>query len=206
VIRCLEDIARLYGIFSHLGFVVLGVRPLPTLLVPSVGVRQLAASLRCELLPEPVARGRWGRSRSCGGLFGGVWRPPTLCRGWPASDPGRLRPGPWFRPEGVQRLRRSRAGPEDAFCEAVLKGSSGALDDGGAPPDTERTIPEAEPSQDSSAFCSQAPPSDPYLVAAGSLKVYCPVGHVVSGRGRPAGVLRLLHSCAARGSATAEKI
>jgi hypothetical protein len=47
----------------------------------------------------------------------------------------------------VQRLRRSRVGPEDAFCGAVLKGSSGALDGGGAPPDTERAIPEAEPSQ-----------------------------------------------------------
>jgi len=22
--------------------------------------------------------------------------PPAPCRGWPASGPGRLRPGPWF--------------------------------------------------------------------------------------------------------------
>ena len=42
-------------------------------------------------------------------------------------------------------------GPEDAFCEAFLKGSSGALDGGGAPPDTERAIPGAEPGQDSFA-------------------------------------------------------
>ena len=34
------------------------------------------------------------------------------------------------------------AGPEDAFCEAVLKGSSDALDGGGALPDTERAIPD----------------------------------------------------------------
>jgi hypothetical protein len=30
------------------------------------------------------------------------------CRGWPASGPGRLLPGPWLLTGGVQRLRRSR--------------------------------------------------------------------------------------------------
>jgi hypothetical protein len=35
----------------------------------------------------------------------------------PVRAGSRLALGPW--PEGVQRLRRSRAGPEDHFCEAV---------------------------------------------------------------------------------------
>jgi hypothetical protein len=43
---CLEDMAWLYGTVSHLDFVVLGVRPLPTSLVSSVGVGQLMIDLR----------------------------------------------------------------------------------------------------------------------------------------------------------------
>jgi len=106
---------------------------------------------------SPLDANSWrsGRSRAGlrpGRLVRGVWGPPTLCRGWPASGPGRLRPDPWFLAGGVQRLRRSRAG---------------ALDGGGAPPDTERAIPEAEPSQDSSAFCSCPPPSTSHTLPPG---------------------------------------
>jgi hypothetical protein len=71
--------------------------------------------------------------------------PPALCRGWSASGPGKPLPGAWFLTGGGAEAPPLKVGLEDAFCEAVLKGSSGALDDGGAPPDTERAIPGAEP-------------------------------------------------------------
>jgi hypothetical protein len=57
-----------------------------------------------------------------------------------------------------------------------LKGSSGALDGGGEPPDTERAISEAEPSRDSSAFRLWAPILIRSSWAAGSLKVFALVG------------------------------
>ena len=49
--------AALYGTVSHLDFVVLGVCPLPSLLVSSVGVRPPVAP-RCELLAERSLAGR----------------------------------------------------------------------------------------------------------------------------------------------------
>jgi hypothetical protein len=54
-----------------------------------------------------------------------------------------------------------KGGSRRCFLRSGLKGSSGALDGGGAPPDTERAIPEVEPGRDFSAFSSWAPPSDP---------------------------------------------
>jgi hypothetical protein len=47
--------------------------------------------------------------------------PPAPCRGWPASGPGRLGHDLWFLAEGGAGAPRSRAGPEDAFCEAFEK-------------------------------------------------------------------------------------
>jgi hypothetical protein len=55
---CLEDIARLYGTVSHLGFVALGVRLPLTPLVSPVGVRQpqLVLLVRALLGLAPITR------------------------------------------------------------------------------------------------------------------------------------------------------
>ena len=56
-----------------------------------------ASVLRCRR-SLPLADGRCCCCHRCCQL--GVGRPvasrPAPCRGWPASGPGRLRPGPWF--------------------------------------------------------------------------------------------------------------
>ena len=68
------------------------------------------------------------------------------CRGWPASGPGRLRPGPWFL-TGVSAVV-SRVKRDFAYTSArafppglvVLRGTV-ALDAGGADTYTQRAIP-----------------------------------------------------------------
>jgi hypothetical protein len=93
-------------------------RPAPPAAIQVGGPVGLSASDR----EFPALTGRSGTQRARrlrSRLAVGTPLPPAACRGWPASGPGRLPPGPWFLIGGVQRLRRSRGGPEDAFCEAV---------------------------------------------------------------------------------------
>src|SRR5215831_6689265 len=54
------------------------------------------------------------------------WMTAAPCRGWPASGPGRLVPGPWFLAGGGAETPRSRVA-EDHF----RKETQSALDGGG---------------------------------------------------------------------------
>src|SRR5271166_692178 len=77
---------------------------------------------------------------------------PAPCRGWPASGPGRLRPGPWFltgvpaeAPGSSMTSRvRSPASFPCARCPAVTV----TLEAGGADTYTQRAIPGSEPCPD----------------------------------------------------------
>ena len=63
-------------------------------------------------------------------------QPPALCRGWLASDPGRLLPGPWLLAVGGAEAPLSRV-----TGGHLRKETQSAHDRGGAPPYTKRVIP-----------------------------------------------------------------
>src|SRR5213082_2808294 len=87
------------------------------------------------------------------------------CRGWPASGPGRLPPGPCLlagvsaeAPGSSVTLRvRSPGTFACARCPAVTV----TLEAGGADTYTQRAIPGSEPSQDSCTFPPVVPPACP---------------------------------------------
>jgi hypothetical protein len=87
----------------------------------------VAADCRWLLLLSPLLSTRRRPS---------VSKRPASCRGWPASAPGRLLPGPWFLAGGGAEAPRSRVA-ERSFP----KETRSALDGGGVPPHPERAIP-----------------------------------------------------------------
>ncbi len=106
----------------------------------------------------PLAAGRCCCCHRCCQL--GAGRPvasrPAPCRGWPASDPGRLLPGPCLLTgvpaeapgSSVTSRVRSPGNFTCPRCPAVTV----TLDAGGAGTYTQRAIPGSEPSQDSCTF------------------------------------------------------
>ena len=70
------------------------------------------------------------------------------CRGWPASGPGRLPPGPWFLAGGGAEAPTLKGGRRP-----FPKETRSVLDGGGAPPDTERAIPGPRPYHGSAPSC-----------------------------------------------------
>jgi hypothetical protein len=113
---------------------------------------------------------------------------PAPYRGWPASGPGRLRPGPWFltgvsvEAPGSSVTSRVRSPSIFHLCSR-RPAVTVTLEAGGADADTQRAIPGTEPSQDPCTFrswCqwpSPARTSDPNPAAAG-------LGDIRAGIGR----------------------
>jgi hypothetical protein len=97
----------------------------------------------CQPLADRTHRARPLRSRTTAGTHDS----PQHAGDGPASGSGRPLPDPWFLAGGGAEAPTLKGGPEDAFGGAVLKGSSGALDGGGAPPDTERASPDLSPAR-----------------------------------------------------------
>jgi hypothetical protein len=93
---------------------------------------------------------------------------PALCRGWPASGPGRLPPGPCLltgvsaETPGSSVTSRDVRSPGHfhlCSCPAVTV----TLEAGGADTYTQRAIPGSEPSQDSCTSPSVVTPTPPCL-------------------------------------------
>ena len=62
----------------------------------------------------------------CGYDIAPYWMTAAPCRGWPASGPGGLLPGPWFLAGGAQRLRRPSVNA-DHFRRSSPLSSTGSV-------------------------------------------------------------------------------
>ena len=94
---------------------------------------------------------------------------PALCRGWPASGPGRLRPGPWFLTgvsAEVSRIKRDFACTFTRHfpctrCPAVTV----TLDAGGADTYTQRPSPDLSPAKTLAPSARMPPVRQPNLIS-----------------------------------------